>query len=131
MSPRRSVLVIDRSEETGEVLRTALADANTDVIEAISARQGLELARCHRPDVIVLDAELEATCGDGWSAHFAAETYGRDSQLVLLGSARRMRESFPGGQFLAKPYHYGALVRKIEVLLSRGPQSPVGERTAN
>ena len=39
------------------------------------------------------------------------------TRFVLLGSLRRQGNGLPGGEFVAKPYHYGLLIRKIEELL--------------
>jgi hypothetical protein len=38
--------------------------------------------------------------------------------IVVLGTFRRSASPFSAGQFVAKPYHYGALIRRIEELLS-------------
>lgn len=117
MHPRRTVLIVDSSEETREVLRMALARPATRVLEASRAQQGLELAREHRPDVIVLDLEIDAASSEALAADFNAEAQAHPASLVLLGSARRVRETCPGGQFVNKPYHYAPLIRKIESLL--------------
>lgn len=122
MVPRRSILVVDRSEETREVLSTALASGDTEVLLATQAEQGLELARRCHPDVIVLDAEIETIGWERISAGFQEQSQADDTQLVLLGSARRIRQNFAGGEIVAKPYHYGPLIRKIEGLLSRNQQ---------
>lgn len=111
-----SVLIIDRSAETREVLRTALTQRGTDVWEASRAEEGLALARKHHPDVIVLDLEIaqeanEAVCGEFYSRATVL------APIVLLGAAKRVAQSFPGGQFVTKPYHYAPLIRKIEALL--------------
>jgi two-component system cell cycle response regulator len=117
-----SVLVVDQVEETGEVLRAAL-EGRVRVFSAGKARLGLEMAREHRPDLIVLDLELaRGPAGDSSASmhdEFRAQTASGDAPLVLLGTARR---SLPTGsqEFMAKPYHYGSLVRKIEELLEEG-----------
>jgi CheY-like chemotaxis protein len=111
-----SVLVIDQVEETGEVLRAAL-DGRVRVLSAGKAREGLEMAREHHPDLIVLDLELAR--GTSTAEDFRAETASGDAPLVLLGSARRSLPARPQ-EFMAKPYHYGSLVRKIEELLEEG-----------
>ena len=120
--PKRSILVVDRCEETREVLRTALTRGDTEVLLADRAEQGLEMARRCHPDVIVLDAEIESAGWDEISAGFNHESRHFDTQLVLLGSARRVRQTFPNTEVVAKPYHYAPLIRKIEELLSRHQQ---------
>jgi len=129
-----SVLIVDSSEETCEVLRTALERRGVRILAAHRARQGLELARTHHPDLIVLDLEIDGVGADeadragmvpagappDVSAPFAEQSRADRAGLVLLGSVRR-----PGGaEFVAKPYHYGPLIRRIEELLDSGSRGP-------
>jgi len=113
---RRSVLIVDRSEETREVLQTALQRRGMRIYAANRPGHGLELARRHRPDLIVLDLELADAGTDSLLAPFAEQSRTEGTHLVLLGTVSR-RDALPRGQFVAKPYHYAPLVRKIEELL--------------
>ncbi len=54
---RPSVLIVDRSKDSREVLRTVLEKRGVRTWEAAEARRGVELARQHHPQVIVLDLE--------------------------------------------------------------------------
>jgi DNA-binding response OmpR family regulator len=115
---KRSVLIVDRSEETREVLATALERRGLQIFASGRAERGLELARAHRPDLIVLDLEV----GDAGPAEtcspFAEEARATQAPLVVLGSVRRNERSALEGEFVPKPYHFGPLIRKIEELLS-------------
>lgn len=112
-----SVLIVDESEENREVLRTVLARRGLEIYEAAEGRAGLSLARAHHPDVIVLDLDADALDESPVRAGFAAESGDRQSSLVVLGRARRYPElNAPAGE-VAKPYHYAALVNKIEQLV--------------
>ena len=122
MLSRRSVLIVDESEETRAVLRAALEQRGADILEASRAEQGLALAQQHHPDVIVLDLEIDSASHPQIAAGFTSEADTQHTPLVLLGSARRERRSFPTGQFVAKPYHYGPLIRRIEQLLDQAQQ---------
>jgi CheY-like chemotaxis protein len=136
-----SVLIVDRSEETREVLQTALERRGVHTLSARRAETGMRLARRHRPDLIVLDLELDdAPCGAGVSPAFLGEPQGDSPifvdhccatapakmgtvpeyqpRLILLGNLRRWRDRLPQGEFVSKPYHYGPLIRKIEELLA-------------
>ena len=90
---------------------------------ASRARRGLELAQRHHPDLIVLDLEVEDSTAEGLSVRFAEHSRSECAPLVLLGTARRGRSPASGdadgnfGEFVAKPYHYGSLIRRIEELL--------------
>jgi two-component system KDP operon response regulator KdpE len=117
MNDHRSVLIVDRSSETREVLKTALERRGMRIFTSGRAREGLRLAGRHRPDLIVLDMDVEdlgpqsAVCG------FAAHTGGRPGALVVLGSAEGAARRAGTGEFVSKPYHYAPLLRKIEELL--------------
>jgi len=111
-----SVLIVDQSEETREVLKTALERRGMRILVASRARQGLELARFHRPDLIVLDLESQGPSPEDTYARFEQEVSERPTHLILLGSCRLPDRSL-GPEFVRKPYHYGPLVRRIEELL--------------
>jgi len=91
---------------------------------ASRAGSGLELARRHHPSLIVLDLELDHSSPESLSAPFARQSLADHAPLVMLGSVRRDRAKFPNEEFVAKPYHYGPLIRRIEELLKTTPQPP-------
>lgn len=117
MASQRSVLIVDRSEETREVLRTALERRGVQIFATGRGRQGLELAQQHQPDVIVLDLELDCAGGEGFAAPLLEQSQRNRTPLVVLGTARFQQSRPADGEFIAKPYHYGPLIRKIEQLL--------------
>ena len=125
MVPHRSVLIVDPSEETREVLRTVLEGRGLRILSASAAEAGLALARQHCPDLIVLDLECEAAAPQRVAGGFAQQSRQHATPLVLLGSARRVSDAQPQGEFVAKPYHYAPLIRKIESLLE-SQQRPIG-----
>ena len=147
MNGQRSVLIVDQSEETREVLQTALERRGVRTLATGRAEKGLELARRHQPDLVVLDLEIDDMPADGFSACGAggcgagvppadsraggtsAPPY--EPQLILLGSLRRQGNHLPGGEFVAKPYHYGLLIRRIEELLDNSRESVSCRRSSS
>jgi CheY-like chemotaxis protein len=123
-----SVLVVDPMEETREVLRTILERRGVRIFATRRADEGLRLARQHHPDVIVLDTEARATDPASASAELDLEARRHDTPLVLLGGDPRDGDprdgdprdgDRPANHCMAKPYHYGRLIRKIEELLAQ------------
>jgi two-component system, cell cycle response regulator len=110
-----SVLIVERSGEVREVLRTALARRGRQIYEASRAEEGLELARRHRPDLVVLDLDEQSTNAAVLFDEFSRGTNANSAPLILLGTLRCPTSG--GGQFVAKPYHYQPLISKIEELL--------------
>jgi CheY-like chemotaxis protein len=134
LNDQRSVLIVDRSQETREVLHEALRRLGLRTLQAGRAQKGLELARRHRPDLIVLDLDVDNATAEqfatipcdacdakdndnGADATCSPQSAPYQPRLVLLGSLRDLRERLPCGEFVSKPYHYGPLIRKIEELL--------------
>lgn len=124
MKAKRSVLIVDPSAETREVLETALRRQGVETYSAKRAQEGLALADAHQPDLIVLDLEMEAGTPEEAIAPFVIHSSTEATPLVILGSIRRETPQAVGGEVVAKPYHYAALVRKIEVLLSGKQAAP-------
>jgi len=112
------VLIVDRSEETHEVLQTVLGRRGVRTYGARRTGRGLALAEQLQPDVIVLDIEAGQTDPEAVCASFAAQSRQNATPLVVLGSVRRASVAAELGEFVRKPYDWGPLVRKIEELLA-------------
>ena len=98
MDARPTVLIVDRSEETQEVLRTVLERRGVRIVSASRAHRGLQLARQHHPDLIVLDLEVEDVRPEALSASFAGRSGGDQTPLVMLGSVRQGGSGTPSGR---------------------------------
>ncbi|MEQ8788466.1 MAG: hypothetical protein RIC55_19305 [Pirellulaceae bacterium] len=114
-SAPQSVLIVDCSEESREVLRTVLGKRGLQILEATEARQGLELARRHHPGVIVLDLETESADDETVRDQYDVQSTRAGTSLVVLG--RSVRSAPARGAIVPKPYHFAPLIRKIEELL--------------
>jgi DNA-binding response OmpR family regulator len=119
MLPR--VLIVDESADSRDVLRTLLERHGATTIEAHRPEQALELADQFRPHLIVMDAESDHSPSGMATNDLCTAAHLMDTPVVILGILRQDRA---GGrpsatsQFVAKPYHYGPLIRKIEALLA-------------
>ena len=102
MDSRRSVLIVDASDETRVVLQTALERRGVRTMAASQAKQGLAMAQQHHPDLIVLDLEIDPGGPDEVAAPFAEQSRTDHACLVLLGSVRR-RQPLPGASMSPSP----------------------------
>ena len=112
----RRVLIVDASDETREVLRILLQRRGLETMESRAARAGLHLATSCQPDLVVLDLESVPPEETGLFEQFARQSHGTQTSLVVLGQLPRNPQP-DGPCCVAKPYHYGPLIRKIESLL--------------
>jgi len=116
--PSRYVLIVDRSDECREVLRTVLQRRGLTILEAREAREGLELVRRFHPLVVVVD--VESSGDDAGRRELFAQSETSHSAVVTLGKLPRLAAlAPPPDRNVAKPYHYGPLVRTIEQLVER------------
>jgi CheY-like chemotaxis protein len=116
--PSPCVLIVDPSAENREVLRTVLGRRGLAVFEAEAAEHGLQLAREHHPDVIVLDVEEKQHAHSTPGQQFVDEAEASGSQLIVLGKIRR-GPVFTGGHVISKPYHFAPLIHTIEQLAAK------------
>ncbi len=119
MSPAARVLIVDRSRESRDLLSSLLTRRGAEVMEARGTDHGAQIADERRPDLIVVDDEAAQhdDAGDESAARLAAAAARNDVPIVVLGTFRRCASPLPTELFVAKPYHYGALIRRIEELL--------------
>ncbi len=119
----QSVLIVDQSEESRDVIRTILEPRGINVLEAKAAGSGLRLLREQHPNVVVLDLELADYESDEIQVAFEDESRRNATSLVMLGKVTRVDGSQPQAtatnapHVIPKPYHYGPLIRTIEQLL--------------
>jgi len=125
---RANVLIIEKSRENLEVLETAVQRRGMNPLGTRWPSQGLEIIRQQNPDLILLDIEAISSKNSQICEQFEAESSARQTPLVVLGKNRRSRRDLPSGEQVTKPYHYAALVRRIEELLDL--PHPANSRTA-
>src|SRR5215469_14201931 len=82
------ILIVESNTASGRLERKALEGAGHAVLTARTGTEGLELARRHQPDVVVLDGGL--TDVPGYDVCTAVST--ATPAFVLLVSARSRRQ---------------------------------------
>ena len=122
------MLVVDDERSIRMLCRVNLAASGMKVYEASDGRQGLELARRERPDLVLLDVMMPEL--DGWSVarELAADDETRDIPIVFLTARadpadRRLGEQLGGVGYVIKPFDpvtIGDFVEEVLVRLERG-----------
>ncbi len=114
---QRRVLIVDESDESREVLRTILERRGVEIVEAVEGRQGLTLAGSCCPDLIVLDLETLPGEDVGLRDQYDRQSKSNRTPILLLGTVTACDQASSHGSVMAKPYHYGPLLRTIEGML--------------
>ena len=124
---RRSRVVAD--ERSIRLLcRVNLIASGMEVTEASNGREGLELARRERPDLVLLDVMMPEL--DGWTVarELAADEQTREIPIVFLTARadpadRRLGEQLGGVGYVVKPFDpvtIGEFVEDVLVRIERG-----------
>jgi DNA-binding response OmpR family regulator len=111
-------LIVDASRDSRDVLRTLLEHRGVTTLETPYPEEAVQLADQFLPNLIVLDAESDQSPGGKPTNDLREAAARTDTPIVILGKFRQERWEFARDQFVAKPYHYGPLIRKINDLLA-------------
>jgi CheY-like chemotaxis protein len=114
-----TVLVIDDDEGILALLEMILRRSNKNVLRARNGPEGLEIARTHRPDVIVLDDLLPQMSSAEVCGHLRSDPHISHIPVVLTSAALLQNTGdyarhIGANAFLAKPFQ----AKQVEAVLS-------------
>jgi CheY-like chemotaxis protein len=116
------ILLVEDNEPSRDALSRRLARRQFQVITAVDGQQGVDLARAHTPDLILMDLGLPII--DGWEATRQLKLDASTQRIpIIVLSAHAMTEdrdrALAAGaeDFDSKPVRFEQLLGKIERLL--------------
>jgi len=118
---RVKILVIDDDAGMNELLSLLLAPASPDILTADSGITGLELARKHNPDIIILDLMMPDI--NGWVLCKKIREFSDTPILILTAmdspGAIAQALDFGADDYLIKPVSSSTLIAHLNKLLRR------------
>lgn len=116
------VLIIEDDRKTASLIRLYLEKEGFQTITADNGRQGLKLAKTHRPIFVVLDLMLPEL--DGWEV---CRRLRRQSNVPILMLTARGDEidrvsglTLGADDYVVKPFSPRELVARVKAILRRG-----------
>ena len=119
------ILIIEDEPQMRKFLRTSLAAEGYRVVETPLGKEGLDLARTHNPDIILLDLGLPDI--DGMEVTKALREW--SAKPILVISARGQEDDkiraldLGADDYLTKPFGTGELLARIRVALRRSSRA--------
>jgi two-component system KDP operon response regulator KdpE len=115
------VLVIEDEPQMQKFLRACLSAEGYRVVEALTGKDGLDLARAHNPDLVLLDLGLPDI--DGTAVTKALREW--MTKPIIVISARGQEDDkirtldLGADDYLTKPFNAGELMARIRAALRR------------
>ncbi|MEM6471686.1 MAG: fused response regulator/phosphatase [Planctomycetota bacterium] len=121
-----NVLIAEDNRLQGRVLQDQLKKAGFEVRWAEDGAVALQMAREHRPDLIVSDIEMPAMTGHEFCRAAKSDDQLRSIPFILLSTLAEPEDIFRGldcgaDNYVTKPYRMPYLIQRMESLL----QTPV------
>ena len=117
------ILVIDDDDDVREITQLALeVMGGCDVLVAAGGAAGLELARAHRPDVVLLDVMMPGMDGPTTFGHLQRDPATWDIPVILLTAKvqvgrRQVWDGLAIAGVISKPFNPTTLTAEIDVLV--------------
>ena len=129
MGDATRILVIDDDPKIRTVVRRGLAYEGYRVVEAAFGEEGLEKAREHLPDLVVLDIMLPGI--DGLEVCRRLRATGDELGILMLTARDEVKDRVEGletgaDDYLVKPFSFEELLARVHALLRRR-STPSGE----
>jgi len=129
MSDTARILVVDDDPKIRTVVRRGLAYEGYRVVEAASGEEGLEKAREHLPDLVILDVMMPGI--DGLEVTRRLRSGGDEVAILMLTARDEVKDRVVGletgaDDYLVKPFNFEELLARVHALLRRRT-TPAGE----
>ncbi len=129
MTDATRILVVDDDPKIRTVVRRGLAYEGYRVVEAASGEEGLEKAREHLPDLVILDVMMPGI--DGLEVTRRLRAAGDEVAILMLTARDEVKDRVEGleigaDDYLVKPFNFEELLARVHALLRRRA-TPSGE----
>ena len=119
---KKKVLIIDDQEEIRDLVEISLRDTEFECIKASSGREGIQVAREQKPDVILLDIMMPEL--DGFTTlNYIRQIPDTKNIKVIFLTAKQTKKGHQialkarASYYIMKPFSPGDLLKRLRRLL--------------
>ncbi len=131
MSDTKKVLIIDDDPDFVSALETLLQSSGYEVSTAVNGKEGLDMAKAHQPDLILLDVMMTERTEGFFTLQELRRTPGlKNTPVIVVSSIYAEQPIFrvspeagwlPANLFLPKPVDPGRLLEEARRLTQSVP----------
>lgn len=119
-----TVLIVDDSPTEVHVLKTHLEKHGIDVLEAYSGEEGLEIAKQHKPDVILMDVVMPGVNGFQATRKLSKDPDTAEIPVIIVTTKDQETDKIWGMrqgaiEYVVKPVTEEGLVEKVRAALEK------------
>ncbi|MCK4547058.1 MAG: response regulator [Candidatus Eisenbacteria sp.] len=121
---KKSILVIEDTKSVRQIVAAMLLEEGYEVITAIDGKDGLEMAKRERPDLVVLDVMLPEMNGYEVCCRIKFDEQYEHIPVILLTARRKEADRRKAAQtgadvYLTKPFERDQLMQEVKRLLEQ------------
>jgi DNA-binding response OmpR family regulator len=129
----RKLLIADDEAAIRLIVRTTLGDDSFEILEAADGEEALEVAREHRPQLILLDVMMPKRSGFEVCRALKADPETSSTRIIILSgksqeSEKRIGAEVGADDYFTKPFSPIALLRKIDEAFSESRETRPASR---
>jgi two-component system, OmpR family, phosphate regulon response regulator PhoB len=115
----RTLLIVDDEEGVRSLVRMTLESENYQILEATEGAEALDLARRHRPGLVLLDVMLPGSSGIEVCRQLKSDPQTASGAVVMLTAKAQttdLEEAEAAGAdgYFTKPFSPVALMQRVE-----------------
>jgi two-component system OmpR family response regulator len=135
VSDKRKILIIDDEQEICDLTKAVLSRSGRfEVFASTKAKEGIELARLKKPDLILLDVMMPDMSGTEVAKRLCEDDQTKDSTIVFVTAIAipmvfltslmeidvlKQKAGLAGGQyFIQKPISPQELIQRLDAILN-------------
>lgn len=120
---RRKIAVIDDEKTLANAVRDLLSSRNFDVKIAYNGKDGLELIKAEKPELVILDIMMPLMDGRDVLLALKRDTSTKDIPVILLTAKDEQFDRSYGldlgaREYITKPYASNLLLKRVNSILS-------------
>jgi anti-anti-sigma factor len=119
---KKKILVIDDQEEIRDLVNVTLRGSEFEVFEATDGREGIQIAREHKPDLILLDVMMPGFDGFTTCKVLKRNLDTKDIPIIFL-TAKKTKEDITsalkagGTDYVVKPFSPNNLLTRVRKIV--------------